>query len=79
MPTFSPSVASIQFWNAYFDRFEEVSLIDYVTALIPILEEETGLEFTKNQIFKIIDTINYENTFKVNKYESHFFIDRIWN
>ena len=48
MPTFTPSIASIQFWNAYFDRFEEVSLIDYITALIPILEEETGLEFTRN-------------------------------
>ena len=28
---------------------------------------------------KLIDLLNYENGFKINRYESSFFIDKIWN
>lgn len=76
---FSPSEASIKFWEKYFERFDEVTLIDYINALVPILEEETNRKFTDNQLFYFLDVLNYENKFKITRLESHFFIDRVWN
>lgn len=76
---FTPTMASVKFWEKYFERFDEVTLIDYINALIPILEEETNRRFEDNQLFYLIDLLNYENKFKISKLESHFFIDKIWN
>jgi hypothetical protein len=56
-----------------------VTLIDYLNALVPILEAETNRKFTDNQLCYLLDYLNYENTFKINKYESSYFIDHIWN
>ena len=77
--TFKASGASIQFWEKYFERFNEITLIDYLNAIVPILEAETDRKFTDNQLSYLVDYLNYENTFTVNKYESQFFIDKIWN
>lgn len=77
--TFKATEASIQFWEKYFQKFSEVTLIDYLNALVPILESETDRKFTDNQLSYLINCINYENRFKINKYESQFFIDKIWN
>lgn len=79
METFKPTKASLEFWEYYFQKFSEVTLIDYLNALIPLLENETNRKFTDNQLLVLIDILNYENQFKINKYESQFFIDRIWN
>lgn len=76
---FKASEPSLKFWEKYFFRFSEVSLIDYLNALVPILEAETGRKFTDNQLSYLIDSLNYENIFKINKYESYFFLDKIWN
>ena len=76
---FKPTNAAVKFWEQYFSRFEEISLIDYINALIPVLEAETDRKFSDDQLMKLIDTINYENSFKVNRHESQFFIDKIWN
>jgi len=78
-PLFVPSNAAVEFWENNFSRFSEVSLIDYLNSLIPILEKETERKFTNSQLINLIDILNYENRFKINKYESYFFIDAIWN
>ena len=56
-----------------------MALIDYINAIVPILEKETERKFTDNQLYNLIDLLNYENGYKMNRYESNFFIDKIWN
>ncbi len=70
LETFKPTKASLEFWEFYFSKFSEVTMIDYLNALIPLLESETSRKFTDNQLLVLIDVLNYESNFKVNKYES---------
>jgi hypothetical protein len=70
MEKFKPSSGSLQFWEKFFKNFGEVTIIDYLNALIPILENETHRKFTDNQLYQLIEVLNYENNFTVNKYES---------
>jgi len=79
LATFVPSKGAIKFWETMFPRLDEVSIVDYIEAIVPVFESELGRKFTKNSLLNLADKVDYEGRHIVNKYESMFFIDKIWN
>lgn len=79
LKTYAPSKASIQFWEKFFPKSEEVSLVDYLDAIVPVFQRDTGRKFNQNQLNNLAFTIDFEGRKVVNKYESMFFIDKVWN
>lgn len=76
---FVPSTAAVKFWQAMFPKMEEIGVLDYVEAIVPLFERDIGRIFNLNQLKNLVDTIDFEGRHVINKYESMFFIDRIWN
>jgi hypothetical protein len=56
-----PSSVSVDFWEAHFGKYDEVSILHFVEHLIPEIEKEISANFYYNQIMNMIDAINYEN------------------
>lgn len=79
LEVYLPSANSVKFWDKMFPRCEEVSVVDYLEAILPILEKEADRKFNNNQLMNLIDNIDFEGRHVINKYESMFFIDKIWN
>lgn len=76
---FVPSKGAIKFWETLFPKLDEIGVLDYLEGIVPILEHEIGRKFNWNQLMNLLDTVDFEGRHIVNKYESMFFIDRIWN
>ena len=55
-----PSSVSVDFWEAHFGKYDEVSILHFVEHLIPEIEKEISANFYYNQIMNMIDAINYE-------------------
>ncbi len=79
LEVYLPSANAVRFWDKMFPRCDEVSVVDYLEAILPVLERETDRKFTNNQLMNLIDHIDFEGRHVINKYESMFFIDRVWN
>ena len=79
LEVFVPSIESIRFWDKMFPKCDEVSVVDYFETVLPIFEKDCSRKFNSNQIMNLIDYIDFEGRHLINKYESYFFIDRVWN
>lgn len=62
-----------------FHTLPEVSVVDFLEALIPVLERDTGRKFSHMQLLQLLDYADFEGKHTLNRWEAYFFVERVWN